>query len=183
MGEIKVQLAEEAETDRVNATTPQPGGVQPGPVPVQQGSSLIDRIIREFGISSAHAQAATRKDEMSVTLQPGEATEIKLTMSKGAKAAYEWTAQGGGLNYDMHADGNGGQTTSYKKGRSEPRFRRAAGCIRWQAWVVLAQPHKRARHGYPEDQWRVCRHQESDVRASGRRRSYCAVLIVWKSTT
>jgi hypothetical protein len=120
MGEIKVQLAEEAEMDRVNSTAPQPGVTQPGSVPAQQGSSVIDRIIREFVISSAYAQAATRKDEMSVTLQPGEATEIKLTMAKGAKATYEWAAQGGGLNYDMHADGNGGQTTSYKKGRAEP---------------------------------------------------------------
>ncbi|MBY3473607.1 transmembrane anchor protein [Rhizobium laguerreae] len=111
MGEIKTQLAEEAEMDR------QAGEAQPVP---QQGSSILDRIIREFGVSAAYAQAATRKDEMSVTLQPGEATEIKLTMSKGAKATYEWTAQGGGVNYDMHADGDGGKTTSYKKGRAAP---------------------------------------------------------------
>ena len=63
---------------------------------------------------------AMRTDEMSMTLQPGEATEIKLTMSKGAKAAYEWATEGGGVNYDMHADGNNGETTSYKKGRAEP---------------------------------------------------------------
>jgi hypothetical protein len=125
MGEIKTQLAEEAEMDRQGGGT-QPVPVQPTtsqnstqPVP-QQGSSILDRIIREFGVSAAYAQAATRKDEMSVTLQPGEATEIKLTMSKGAKATYEWTAQGGGVNYDMHADGDGGKTTSYKKGRAEP---------------------------------------------------------------
>ncbi|MCC2613383.1 transmembrane anchor protein [Neorhizobium petrolearium] len=116
MGEIKTQLAEEAELDRQNGVT-QPVPVQPTP---QQGSSVLDRIIREFGISAAYAQDATRADEMSVTLQPGEATEIKLTMSKGAKATYEWTTEGGGVNYDMHADGNSGQTTSYKKGRAEP---------------------------------------------------------------
>lgn len=116
MGEIKTQLAEEAELDRQNGVT-QPVPVQPTP---QQGSSVLDRIIHEFGISAAYAQDATRADEMSVTLQPGEATEIKLTMSKGAKAAYEWTTEGGGVNYDMHADGSKGETTSYKKGRAEP---------------------------------------------------------------
>lgn len=116
MGEIKTQLAEEAELDRQNSvTTPTP--VQTTP---QQGSSILDRIIREFGVSAAYAQDAMRTDEMSVTLQPGEATEIKLTMVKGAKATYEWTTEGGGVNYDMHADGNSGETTSYKKGRAEP---------------------------------------------------------------
>lgn len=116
MGEIKTQLAEEAELDRQNSVT-QPNPVQTTP---QQGSNILDRIIREFGISAAYAQDAIRIDEMSVTLQPGEATEIKLTMLTGAKATYEWTTEGGGVNYDMHADGNSGQTTSYKKGRAEP---------------------------------------------------------------
>ncbi|NSZ76977.1 transmembrane anchor protein [Agrobacterium tumefaciens] len=116
MGEIKTQLAEEAELDRQNSvTTPTP--VQTTP---QQGSSILDRVIRELGVSAAYAQDAMRTDEMSVTLQPGEATEIKLTMVKGAKATYEWTTAGGGVNYDMHADGNSGETTSYKKGRAEP---------------------------------------------------------------
>ncbi|NKJ77283.1 transmembrane anchor protein [Rhizobium leguminosarum bv. viciae] len=108
MGEIKTQLAEEAEIDRVKST-----GATPA-IP-QQGSSLIDRIIREFGISQAHAQEM-RKDEMSVTLQPGEGAEIKLTMVKGAKANYAWSANGGKVNFDTHGDG-GGENISYQKGR------------------------------------------------------------------
>jgi hypothetical protein len=116
MGQIKTQLAEEAEADvkktqemQVPTTTTTP----------QQGSSLMDRLFREFVVGTAHAQDM-RRDEMSVTLKPGEATEIKMTMSKGAKAAYEWTADGGSLNFDMHADGAGGETVSYEKGRSVP---------------------------------------------------------------
>ncbi|RWX04814.1 transmembrane anchor protein [Rhizobium leguminosarum] len=109
MGEIKTQLAEEAEMDRVKATTPAQ------PVPAQEGSSLFDRIVHEFGISSAHAQEM-RQDEMSVTLQPGEGAEIKLAMVKGAKANFSWTANGGKVNFDTHGDG-GGENISYEKGR------------------------------------------------------------------
>ncbi|MBY3488162.1 transmembrane anchor protein [Rhizobium laguerreae] len=108
MGEIKTQLAEEAEMDRVKSTGAMPESLQ-------QGSSLINRIIREFGISQAHAQEM-RKDEMSLTLQPGEGAEIKLTMVKGAKANYAWSANGGKVNFDTHGDG-GGENISYEKGR------------------------------------------------------------------
>lgn len=112
MGEIKVQLAQEAEMDR------QPtGSNSTQPVTPQDGSSLLDRIIREFGISAAYAQTAARKDEMSVTLQPGKGAEVKLVMTKGAKANFSWTANGGKVNFDTHGDG-GGENISYEKGRS-----------------------------------------------------------------
>lgn len=41
---------------------------------------------------------------MTVTLAPNEGTEIKLKMSKGAKASYVWWSDGGRVNYDIHAD-------------------------------------------------------------------------------
>lgn len=110
MGEIKTQLAEEAELDRVNSMQ------STTTAPAQEGSSLMDRIIREFGVSTAHAQEALRQDEMSITLQPGEGAEIKLMMLKGAKANYSWTANGGNVNFDTHGDG-GGENISYEKGR------------------------------------------------------------------
>lgn len=113
MGEIKTQLAEEAERDRQlsddNAATPVTDTAP------QQGSSLMERIIREFGISSAYAQQL-RQDEMSVTLQPGEGAEVKLVMLKGAKANFTWTANGSKVNFDTHGDG-GGENISYEKGR------------------------------------------------------------------
>ncbi|OCP35754.1 transmembrane anchor protein [Ensifer sp. LC163] len=113
MGEIKTQLAEEAERDRQasgdNATSP---AIDAAP---QQGSSLMERIIRELGISSAYAQEV-RQDEISVTLQPGEGAEVKLAMLKGAKANFSWTANGSKVNFDAHGDG-GGENISYEKGR------------------------------------------------------------------
>lgn len=40
-------------------------------------------------------------------------------MNEGAQVHYEWTANGGVLNYDAHGDG-GGQSISYEKGRGVP---------------------------------------------------------------
>lgn len=116
MGEIKAQLADEAEMDRqaTENQTQQPA-VSNEATPVE-GSSLMNRIIREFGISTAYAQEASRQDEMSVTLQPGEGAEIKLVMVKGAVANYTWTANGSKVNFDTHGDG-GGENISYEKGR------------------------------------------------------------------
>lgn len=114
MGEIKTQLAEEAETDRLrDAQNAAPAA--PAPATPQQGSSLLDRIYAEFVVTSAQAQE-TRTDEMSVTLAPGEGAEIKLVMEKGAQANYSWTANGAAVNFDTHGDG-GGENISYEKGR------------------------------------------------------------------
>jgi hypothetical protein len=113
MGEIKTQLAEEAEADRVQQIEV-PAKTE---LPKDQGTSLM-QTIGSFFVSTAHAQEAWKR-EMTVTLAPGESTEIKLEMKAGAKATYSWTAKGGVLNYDLHADGDG-STTSYKKGRAQP---------------------------------------------------------------
>ncbi len=117
MGEIKAQLAEEAELDRQKDQNSGESLIAPQAAPApQEGSSLLDRIIREFGISAAYAQDAMRQDEVSITLQPGEGAEIKLVMLKGAKANYAWTANGSKVNFDTHGDG-GGESISYEKGR------------------------------------------------------------------
>lgn len=111
MGEIKTQLAAEAEADRLRDAQ----NAVPAPATLQQGSSLLDRILSEFLVATAHAQEA-RADEMSVMLAPGEGAEIKLVMVKGAQANYSWTANGAVVNFDTHGDG-GGENISYEKGR------------------------------------------------------------------
>jgi hypothetical protein len=112
MGEIKTQLADEAEADRLRdtQTTPQPVRVAP-----DQESSLLRSMLAEFVVGSAAAQEA-RSDEMSITLKPGEGAEIKLMMAKGATANYAWSANGAKVNFDTHGDG-GGESISYEKGR------------------------------------------------------------------
>lgn len=94
MGEIKLQLAEEAAQDR--ASGGEVAAVEPADAPVIAGD--------------------TRTDEISVTLRPGEGAEVKLTMQEGARTRFEWRVEGGVVNYDLHGDGRG-NSTSYEQGR------------------------------------------------------------------
>ena len=115
MGEIKAQLAEEAEADRLmmeqEAAQPQ-SSLSPG---------ILDTV---FGllVGTAHAQEAAAAvpawtDEITFTLEPGQGTEIKRVMQEGGVAQYDWAVTGGVVNYDTHGDG-GGNATSYEKGRA-----------------------------------------------------------------
>ena len=114
MGEIKQQLSEEAEQDRLLKQQPEL------PKASDQESSLGQRLLGLF-ISSAHAQQTTaaRTDTLTLTLKPGEGTEVKLVMLSGAKVNFAWTVEGGVVNFDMHGDG-GGNEVSYEKGRAVP---------------------------------------------------------------
>jgi hypothetical protein len=115
MGEIKSQLAEEAEADRLlmeQEVEPQ-SSLQPG---------LLDVIFSAF-VGTAHAQEATVApewtDEITFALEPGQGIEIKLVMEEGAVAPFEWKVEGGAVNFDLHGDGSGNEI-SYEKGRSVP---------------------------------------------------------------
>ncbi|WP_306149965.1 MULTISPECIES: transmembrane anchor protein [unclassified Roseibium] len=103
MGEIKQQLAKEAAEDEKLHNS-------------QDSSSLIDGVLGLF-ISSAQAQDAW-KDVVTFTLEPGAYTEIKATMEKGATLTYAWMADGGRINFDLHAHA-GGENVTYEKGRGE----------------------------------------------------------------
>lgn len=85
MGEIKVQLAEEAAADR--ATAPEATNVPAA-----------------AGTASPLASTAERTDRKEITLAPGEAAEIKVSATKGASIAFEWSVSGGNVNYDTHGD-------------------------------------------------------------------------------
>jgi hypothetical protein len=123
MGEIKTQLHQEAEADRVKDQANQaPAPVAPStPAAPGQRSSLLGSILAQLVIGSAHAQtpAAAKSQEFSVTLKPGEGTEVKADMRKGARLTYSWKVDGGTVNHDTHGDGPGGEI-SYSKGRSVP---------------------------------------------------------------
>ncbi|MDF2688574.1 MAG: hypothetical protein K0Q80_1539 [Microvirga sp.] len=118
MGEIKTQLAEEAEADRAkDQAAPTPAA----PAAPEQRSSLLGSIFAQLVIGSAQAQAsAAKSQQISVTLQPGEGTEVKADMKQGAKLTYSWKVEGGTVNHDTHGAGPGGKEVSYSKGRSVP---------------------------------------------------------------
>jgi hypothetical protein len=105
MGEIKTRLAEEAKQDReketASKTSEQTVPTQPKPAE---------------SAKPAENKGNAKNDTMTVTLKPGEGVEIKLEMTKGAKAVYDWKTSGGVLNYDLHGDGANKAFISYKKG-------------------------------------------------------------------
>lgn len=103
MGEIKQQLAQDAEAEEMleaqNAVSEKP--------PVKIQAAPITPV------------PSLWTDETSVTLKPGVAAEVKLIMVKGGTANYEWTVDKGHLNSDLHTDDVKGEAYSYKQGRAE----------------------------------------------------------------
>ena len=104
MGEIKNSLEKEAKEDR------RKHGRQSNPIDT----------LWELFIPSAYAQAAW-KDEVAFPLKPGKTMGVKLTMSKAATAHYKWTAEGGQMNFDLHAHGKGSESVIYKKARGKKK--------------------------------------------------------------
>ena len=121
MGEIKQQLAAEAASDAASATpvAPLPGT---GAAGMAQDSAAdipapAAQVAAPKASTPADAAQVEWRDEIPFTLTPGEGTEIKLKMAKGAKAEYAWEVEGGVVNFDTHADGSG-KSISYEKGRA-----------------------------------------------------------------
>lgn len=85
MGEIKMQLAEEAAADLASETR------------------FDDMPLAETASSPAVA-VTNRNDRKEITLEPGEGAEIKLRAQKGVRIAYSWSVSGGAVNYDTHGD-------------------------------------------------------------------------------
>jgi hypothetical protein len=123
MGEIKAQLAKEAEADREAdraRTAPEGAPGAPTPPAREKRSSLLGTIFEPFSIGSAAAQTApaARSDEMSITLKPNQGAEVKLEMKKGAKANFAWKSTGA-VNCDTHGepDNAPSSTHNYKRSR------------------------------------------------------------------
>lgn len=104
MGEIKQQLAQDAEAEETFGAQNASTNIESNPTiqaaPITPPPSLWT-------------------DETSVTLKPGAAAEVKLIMTKGGTANYEWTVDKGHLNSDLHTDDVKGEAYSYKQGRAE----------------------------------------------------------------
>ena len=107
MGQIKMQLAAEAEADRMASAQAGPAVAPAAATPAAQRPTA----------PTLPPPAGTRSDEMAVTLSPGEGAEVKLTMVEGAQANFSWTVSGGVV--DLHGDG-GGRSARYEQGRGVP---------------------------------------------------------------
>lgn len=117
MGEMKKTLAEEAAADA--AVQPAAAAVVQTPAPAQPTAQeqVAAAAVAE---PTAAPQPALKSDQMTVTLKPGEATEIKLEMLNTATVSYEWTTNGVPVNHDTHGEpynGPQGYYHSYSKAK------------------------------------------------------------------
>ena len=101
MGEIKTTLAKEAASET-------PGNSRPAdaaPSTTIPIATTTPTAKTEAAASPSPTPEPTAKsDEVTVSLKPGQAAEVKLDMRKGAKVTYEWTVRGGAVNVDAHGD-------------------------------------------------------------------------------
>jgi hypothetical protein len=67
-------------------------------------------------VAASTPAPAVRSDRTSLTLEPDEGGEIKLTMREGDRAEFTWSTDGGAVNYDTHGDGRGISYHGYGKG-------------------------------------------------------------------
>lgn len=113
MGEIKMTLAKEVEQDRAADESRRAAGDM---------ASTASSAEPSLGAAAQTGTPASAKtDETSVTLKPGEGTEVKVEMAKGGRVRYEWSTSGGPVNHNTHADGPGGASHLYAKANDVER--------------------------------------------------------------
>jgi hypothetical protein len=101
MGEVKLQLAKEAAADAAT-------GIASAAPATQVASPTV---------TPAKADAPQRSETMKLTLAPGQGAEIKATMAKNARLNFNWSVEGGRVNFDTHADAPGIAYHGYGKGK------------------------------------------------------------------
>lgn len=106
MGEIKVSLAEEAalETDVV-----------------ENKIETAQKIKADEVVAEVKNETVGRSDNFTITLEPNQGKEIKVTMVKGESVNYSWYTNGGVANFDTHADSKKLEIKyhNYEKGKLE----------------------------------------------------------------
>ncbi|WP_087018516.1 transmembrane anchor protein [Thaumasiovibrio subtropicus] len=105
MGEIKTQLAAEAENDRVSQ--------QPTSTSLTHSAETA-KVLTHF----AHQETIEWQDRVLLTLSPGEGAEVKFALQSGETMQFSWEAKGGAVNVDAHGD-NAEKMLSYEKGRGK----------------------------------------------------------------
>ncbi len=99
MGEIKEQLAEEAAADAAMDAKAAEDEAAALLTQVSTQNRKTVEVAQKPAASNA-ATAAEWRDEEQVVLTPGQGTEIKLVMKAGERASYQWSVEGGVVNFD-----------------------------------------------------------------------------------
>lgn len=82
MGRIKVALAKDAAAD---------SGA------IQSGAAQAERTVTSVS-------GSRWRDSLTVTLQPAQGIEVKMSMRASEKAFYAWTTDGGDVYFNMHGE-------------------------------------------------------------------------------
>lgn len=119
MGEIKSQLADEAEADRQRSSGLGDGS---GSTATDQQTNVIGRFLASLIATPAYAhdgqdQYDQQTDETTLTLVPGEGMELKLEMHKGDVVEFGWKTGGPVVNFNLHGEAEG-ESVTYEKGRA-----------------------------------------------------------------
>jgi len=109
MGEIKMALAEEAAAAEAAEAEAALAPAPPAAAPTSPAQSAT-------AAPAPADSAAPNSHEVSLDLAPGQGREIKLAMLEGASVEFNWTVQGGVVNYDTHADRPGLSYHRYETG-------------------------------------------------------------------
>lgn len=94
MGEIKTSLAKDAAIEREKERANK----------AQMLNTMKPKNVSPSAEAVVKPKANLRKDSMTVTLRPDEATEIKLSMKKGEQVNFAWQSDNGKANFDTHGD-------------------------------------------------------------------------------
>jgi hypothetical protein len=123
MGELKATLAQEAAAEEAAqpvATAPAQALPPAQPAPQQQVAAVAVAVAEPVEEPAAEAKPTLKSDELTLTLKPGEASEVKLEMLNKATVSYEWSTNGVPVNHDTHGEpynGPNGYFHSYSKGK------------------------------------------------------------------
>lgn len=99
------------------------------------GASVVPATASENAPTSVPSESTTvvrsetpyRHDTMSLTLAPGEGSEIKASMRTGDAFVFQWQASGGDLAVDMHGERVDAAKDEYTSYWIEPVQREASG--------------------------------------------------------
>lgn len=116
MGEIKNKLAAEVAAEASVSLPTNTTSSLKNAKPSMSNPTIPLAVTPTAGTVGSAVTPVPWRDTISLTLKPGEGTEVKLTMNKDASAQYAWVVEAGEVNYDTHGD-SGGRSLSYQKGQ------------------------------------------------------------------
>lgn len=134
MGEIKMNLAQEAAAERL--AKEQSLAVKSQPT-VKAPAPQIAAVVTAPPVASSTPATPSvptpqiRKDTTTITLQPNEGNEVKVDLKKGEVVNFSWVSDAGKANFDIHGDskklaidyhGYGKGSSTREKGSIEAAF-------------------------------------------------------------